>query len=246
MRRTEVCACVGCVLYVIGTTLLVPSSVFLVMSSLDFPPSTYDRSIAGYVSATSFLVLAALSDLLAVCISRSAKGRGVTLLGSEGRSDGDCLRAEFNAHPLAGAIAMLIGGVLFLSGAVLYLRVFAFRPGPFGTKSLSDFGTWVFRLGSLSYLCGSALSVRNVLLAPSSDGCAAPHNPVVLPERRVGLIGTVMYILGALLFIAGGIMSQAGAGGLASGVAWLVGSLLFASGSFVFLTLTLRPYFRVM
>uniref|UniRef100_A0A7S4HR85 YrhK domain-containing protein n=1 Tax=Vannella robusta TaxID=1487602 RepID=A0A7S4HR85_9EUKA len=121
---------------------------------------------------------------------------------------------------------MLLGGYLFLIGSILFLPA----------CELSNAGTWVFRFGSCSYLCGSLLSLYDLYNPNHSLMNAKAINEEeamesVLKEeitdiqivRRAWTACFIFYAFSSSLFIVGGILSQFSVPGLA--VCWVIGSL---------------------
>jgi hypothetical protein len=135
---------------------------------------------------------------------------------------------------------MLLGGLLFLAGALLYWPAWAADPLPGGAAmgTVANLGTWVFRCGTLSYMTGSSASLRAALpslLSARGGGGEAPGVPrahwAQLPA--VAVSGIVCFLLGASLYLAGGALSQAALGGFAK--TWLAGSFFFVAGAVLFL-----------
>lgn len=165
---------------------------------------------------------------------------------------------------------MLIGGILFLIGAVLYLpsleTVFGLSP--------SNVGTWVFRTGSCFYLGGSFTSLYLLeqpyedrednkfgsLTSQDDDYCPTGSAPLLTPTRHnigdsisepkrsrlstkaMWLLVIYSYIFGAVAYITGGIMSQFFGAFWAGSVTWCVGSLLFVVGAFLQLYEVVRSW----
>lgn len=145
------------------------------------------------------------------------------------------------------SLFMLLGGVLFLTASILYLSALG----------QTNAGTWVFRIGSFSYLGGS-FSTLFFMYKPlfsksneyESDSFSSEEGKRILtkskrdsfggiqqieeevPKMKIinpGLIITLFFIIGAILFIIGGILSQLSLNGFAA--TWMFGSICFTSGA---------------
>lgn len=144
------------------------------------------------------------------------------------------------------SIFMLLGGILFLTASILYLSAIG----------QTNAGTWVFRIGSCSYLCGSFSGLyfmykpmfekthdddskmeesRQLVTKKSkrdSFGGIIQEEEQLAPKKRFissGLIITLFFIVGAVLFIIGGILSQLELNGFAA--TWMFGSICFSLGA---------------
>mmetsp|Transcript_29046 Transcript_29046/g.81261 ORF Transcript_29046/g.81261 Transcript_29046/m.81261 type:complete len:230 (+) Transcript_29046:111-800(+) len=201
--------------YLLGTFLLIPGSVL----SLAGLPQFALLGVYFFIVATSFLVAAAIVDLF--CAIRGSVGaktetdpeKTALIQETEGevKQGGGTGSLTLLNSTVMYAVAMFIGGVLFLTASVLYLWA-----------STANTGTWVFRVGSCSYLCGSAISLHTM-------HWSSEPGPVSL-ATKVWTFAVLQYVVGAILYIIGGVISQVEVPGFA--VSWLMGSILFFSGSF--------------
>ena len=85
------------------------------------------------------------------------------------------------------------GGLFFLLGSILYF------PG-LGSNA-GTIGTWIFRTGSINYICGSVLSLSDVLKME-----VKAQNKYI-NSKNIWILVLVLYIIGAAFFITGGILS---------------------------------------
>lgn len=150
---------------------------------------------------------------------------------------------------------MLIGGVMFLTAAVLYLPTW----GNIFGMTAANCGTWVFRIGSLAYLSGSGTSLYIVLCPAQPEFkyesltyedpqyCPTGEAPLLTPSKHhigsslsevrtissktVWLMVILNYSVGAVLYIIGGIMFQYIHASTPGTLIWCVGSLLFVMGA---------------
>jgi len=250
----------GAQLYLVGTVLLLPGTTLLLPAYASSGAAT-DAAIALLVAATSVLSAAAAIDMVAAVRQRapSPAMRGAAddpLLDQEdpqpmvararrgcccgGGGGGGCLD-----HPLLVPACMLLGGLLFLAGALLYWPAWAADPlpsaGAAAMGTVANLGTWVFRCGTLSYMTGSGVSLRaalpGLLLSARGGGGGgeAPGAPRAHWARlpAVAVSGIVCFLLGAALYLVGGALSQAALGGFAQ--TWLAGSFFFVAGAVLFL-----------
>eukprot|EP00656_Telonema_subtile_P019370 TRINITY_DN20629_c0_g1_i1.p1 TRINITY_DN20629_c0_g1~~TRINITY_DN20629_c0_g1_i1.p1 ORF type:complete len:214 (+),score=42.53 TRINITY_DN20629_c0_g1_i1:1-642(+) len=198
------------VLYVLGTASLLPGTIFL----LDRYASLYYSGINWLIAATSMLTAAALIDYVAAWCPPPAPED--PLLPSTDPS-------EVKKHPADRQLLiphmMLQGGVLFLVASCMYLKAVASKP-LLGT-SVSNMGTWVFRVGTCSYLCGSFATFRGIVRSEKGVG-----------GQAVLSFGVFCFIVGALLYLTGGILTQTHLKGFAE--TWIAGSVFFAAGAIAF------------
>ena len=219
------------VLYLFGTMLLVPGTVLL----LPKYAAQYATAIYCLIAATSCLTLAAVGDLTPVlgrCCARrqpAQPNEGGYGYGATGGAAGNqlVLAPEHDDRPtgreLFGGIFMVLGGTFFLVASLLYM------PGVdtqyFIDGDAAADGTWVFRIGSIWYLCGSACSLIGIR-----------HQGGVIVNQRA-TFGSLCYVVGAILYIAGGVLSELKKNGFA--LTWIVGSVFFVMGAVAFATPTL-------
>jgi YrhK-like protein len=207
---------ISALLYTIGTAALMPASWLLYPEYAGTAEATI--SIELFIGGCALLVLAALIDLTR------------TLLDTE---DGNYRLSVLNQ------MCMLMGGILFEAGSLLYW--------PLLSASIQNAGTWVFRFGSFSYLGGSATSLWLLALAlkpavvyddelghiqqssPSGSRRSLAYRLMTARGIREWTLVVVCFIAGALLYIIGGVLSQLAAPGVAT--TWLVGSIFFTIGS---------------
>ena len=196
-------------MYGIGTVWLGPSSILLYPGADD--PYTMKWSIGNFMVACLFLTIAAFIDLgvlveeLTSALVPVRRGSDAPL-GEEallqGRPAPFLKKLSQNYKRVLISLAMVLGGILFEAGSVLFWPPFeAGAPG-----------VWVFRFGSFSYLAGSLISLPDVL-------------------KNIPVLAAVLaYVVGAIAYIVGGVLSEAGASAYWFSSAWLVGSILFAGG----------------
>merc|ERR1712166_71506 len=206
-------------LYVIGTLFLLPGTILL----LDRFAHLYDEGINWLVAATSCLTLAAAIDYLAAWLEPSVEAVAIE------QSEKDPLGLEQPLAPTPGKSTrqllvphmMLQGGVLFLIASCMYLPAVAKKALLHTT--VANMGTWVFRVGTLSYLCGSFGTLRDIHRTPAG----------LYGASRSLLAGVGCFIVGALLYLCGGILSQLSLAGFAE--TWVAGSVCFSVGAMAFL-----------
>ena len=109
--------------------------------------------------------------------------------------------------------------VLFTVASCLYLPYISGKR-LLGT-TVANLGTWVFRVGTCSYLTGSGISLVSIARTPGGLGS----------DKRV-TIGVLSYIVGAVLYFIGGLLSQLGLPGFAA--TWVAGSCFFVLGAALF------------
>lgn len=235
---------ISSIMYFIGTFLLNPACLLLL------PFGSVTAGVMILICACSFLTAAAGLD--AIC---------VIYIQRDIRS----MLQKFNA------LCMLVGGILFLIGSILYLpsigTLFGYSP--------TNVGTWVFRTGSFFYLGGSFTSLHLLeqpnnedredikygsLTSQDEDYCPSGGAPLLTPTRHnigdsisepqrsqlstktMWLLVIYNYIFGALAYITGGVLSQMFGAVLAGGITWCVGSLLFVIGAFLQLYEVVRSW----
>jgi hypothetical protein len=196
------------VLYVLGTTSLLPGTVFL----LDRYASLYSTGINWLIAATSMLTAAALIDYISAW--HPAPAPEEQLLPPElEKPKGAPERQLLIPH------MMLQGGALFLLASCMYLEAVA-NKRVLGT-TVANAGTWVFRIGTCSYLCGSFATLRGILRSERG-----------MKGQAVLSTGVVCFIVGALLYLTGGILTQTHLKGFAE--TWVAGSVFFVMGALAF------------
>ena len=103
----------------------------------------------------------------------------------------------------------LCGGTLFTIGSFLFLYTITTRAG-----------IWVFRCGSICYICGGIFNLHHLL--------KGDYN---LHENRFKIASITQYMCGSCLFITGGILSELRVTHVAFATIWTIGSVLFTSGA---------------
>lgn len=200
-------ALVSPLLYLFGTTLLLPGCALLLptFSSVDS-----HVSIWMLIVATTLLTVAAVIDVYREVATAKQLRRDMSLFVP---------------------ICMLLGGVFFLGGSLLYLPEWTSKE-VLGHKNVNvgRVGTWVFRCGTTFYMCGSVTSIIRALSSSkmplASNFLLSLHNPVM---------GILAYIVGSVLYFIGGVLSEAKLQGFAH--TWLVGSFFFVLGATIFFTI---------
>lgn len=124
---------------------------------------------------------------------------------------------------------MVLGGVFFLAGAVLYWPAWAGGSLAGSSWTVARFGTWVFRTGTCAYLVGSFACVPALVA-----GTTQPKPTNARESARYGLGGIASYIVGAMLYFAGGVLSECGMGPTGAWL-WVIGSGWFVLGAFLLL-----------
>jgi hypothetical protein len=160
--------------YMIGTALLVPSTVLM----LDTFAAFYTTAIWILILATALLTFAALVALVdgcRPCPCRIAGGDGVSALPLLASVDATAARELPPSAPsprfwsLFNLWLMVQGGTLFLAASCLYRPDISNITLPhLGGTTVANLGTWVFRTGTLSYLGGSAISLVQIGQAPGA------------------------------------------------------------------------------
>ena len=184
-------------IYLMATTLLLPGTLLLLPSTVCVGHET--NAISILICATALLTFAAMYDL------RSAVNQ--------------------DARAFAGPVCMLIGGISFLAGAVLYWPAYGSVELLRGW-TVSRVGTWVFRVGTMAYLAGSGVSLRQMVPAWGAGSNTTAED--------CSFAGVLSYTLGAVLYLVGGCISEAGSGVTGSWL-WIVGSGWFCGGSLLLL-----------
>lgn len=202
---------------------LVGTSLLTPACILLLPEGNFEAAIAMLITACSFLTVAASIDIRYVVFA-----------------DGIGLLEKFSA------LYMLIGGVLFLTASILYWPSF----GTVLSMSAANLGTWVFRIGSISYMCGSFTSLYLLLQSEDSDAsepliplkqASTPELSYLLSSRSMWLTVIFCFIIGAILYIAGGVLTQMDKP-IVSAITWIIGSFLFFTGAFVQLLEVVRSF----
>jgi len=202
--------------YLIGCFLLIPASLCLIYEKVLF------GSICIYIVACSFLTFAAFIDFFE-CLSTKPKITNIKV-GDVSSSDTEGMinnnsdnydeKYKNWVKQMMITVFYVNGGILFLLGSILYWPDFS--------SETNNAGTWVFRFGSINYLCGSFLGLYNNCRRTNTSttfvNITCMWNSVI-----------IQYIFGALCFILGGILSQTG--NKFSSETWLVGSVLFFGGA---------------
>mmetsp|Transcript_20275 Transcript_20275/g.30119 ORF Transcript_20275/g.30119 Transcript_20275/m.30119 type:complete len:342 (+) Transcript_20275:48-1073(+) len=233
-------------LYSIGCIQLIPASILYLPAIGKNETATYL-----FIECCGCLLLAALLDVLYRFLLESTE--------------------KNNLISYLTSLAMLLGGVFFESGSILYLE----------SAHRQDEGTWVFRTGSVLYLCGSLLTFYGLfkshwsnfdyLMLVSSTAQESPHSTSLLldseqygappaleslsaPKKcmriyrecfseyeKLAMFTASAFFVGAIFYIIGGILSQANVAGFAQ--TWIIGSVLFAIGAFTNAYSMYKQYF---
>ncbi|KAL6076389.1 hypothetical protein QOT17_002932 [Balamuthia mandrillaris] len=213
--------------YFIGTGLLNPASFYL------FPAySEPNLSIALFIAACGFLLVAAVIDIVAFAHAKCATAKSSDpprdkrfgeersrLLEEAGASP--ATRAKPVNLAVVEKVGLLLGGLFFEVASILYWPSFTTPDG----IPVARIGTWVFRTGSCCYLMGSFATLHDLRhFAPRGT---------TLERWNFGLAlgATWSYIVGALLYISGGVLSEAKAPPLYFASLWMCGSVLFFLGT---------------
>lgn len=194
--------------------------------SLLLPEGDFKAGICVLICACTYLTIAATIDFVYI-----------VLWGKN----------EFNTVHQLSSVSMLLGGILFLTASILYWPSFDTLCG----TTAANFGTWVFRIGSLSYLSGSCTSCHSLWYVPDKRGSPSQFEEKLLdPTRQSDSFESVLskgtlfsakfmwltviinYVVGALLFIAGGIVFQVSVP-LPGTITWIIGSIFFFTGASV-------------
>jgi hypothetical protein len=219
---------VSSVLYFIGTFLLTPACILML------PFGNFNGGILILICACSYLTLGAMLDIYRIF-----------------STDMPTFLEKSNV------VFMLIGGVLFLTAAILYLPSWGDVMG----MPAANCGTWVFRIGSISYLSGSCTSLYLVLCPPQPqfkyesltlsdvEYCPTGEAPLLTPSKHhigasisetrmfssttMWLLVILNYSIGAVLYIIGGIMFQYVHASIPGTLIWIAGSVLFVTGAFL-------------
>jgi hypothetical protein len=211
--------------YALGTFLLIPGSILFLQ---DYSAKA-TTGVYLYIAACSFLVLASLIDLFAFLwtfIFTTPSSLSSTPLLNDPENDlqpKNSFFALITNHSFLNAVAMVIGGLLFLIASVLYLY-----------SNLVETGTWVFRFGSVSYFAGTSLSLVDLIKA-------SQHENELSTSTLLWILVCLQFLCGSCMFVTGGILSQLSHSG--SAVCWLIGSILFFTGAACMVVVVLRTYF---
>lgn len=235
--------------YMIGTTLLIPSTTLMLDA---FSPRYYGTAILILIVSTAFLTASATLALVDQCRQAKPQRHAATdnNLDAVLLETGGLKQAEVDPPEPRRCSAlwtwlyvwlMLAGGVFFLAASCMYLPAFANKtvgavaetyasqPPPTGLTavastgglSVASLGTWVFRAGTSLYIWGGTISLMRIAQSPGGFAAA----------KRV-TTGVALYLVGAVVYFVGGALSQLQLPGFAA--TWVVGSVLFAAGSFAF------------
>eukprot|EP01084_Bolivina_argentea_P112450 200552_1 len=154
-------------LYLIGCILLLPASSLILPS---FPieqlyiGSDFALGIIFYVIACSFLTIGGILDFVSethTCI-KTRKSNVLDPFLAQYEKD-TSQQSKQQMHNILGwwiALFYLIGGVFFLLGSIAYLPVLDHIE--IVGESITLVGTWIFRFGSISYICGSVSSLYKI------------------------------------------------------------------------------------
>ena len=153
-------------LYLIGCILLLPASALILPSfPIDaiYVGEDFGLGIIFYVIACSFLTIAGIMDFVLETNTCYKSKKSVELdpfIASFENDNNTANKNEKNKYNILGwwiALFYLIGGVFFLLGSIAYLpslddiKIFS--------QPITTVGTWIFRFGSISYICGSVTSL---------------------------------------------------------------------------------------
>lgn len=227
----------GAYFYLVGTATLIPSTVlFLAVYS-----AHYNTGVYLLLLAVVLVTVAATVNLVDAITNYRQHNRHykkqrmhsyIPLQSSNGQySDPPrCCVSLFNP------LMMLQGGLFFIGGTVCYLPQISTVPLHY-LDSVANMGTWVFRIGTCSYLAGSFAGLWTIAAAtpPPSQTSATVWKRAVynLNSSRRVVAGIVAFIVGALLYFAGGILSQLKLPGFAE--TWVAGSVFFFLGAALFM-----------
>jgi hypothetical protein len=187
----------GAFLYMVGTAVLIPANALLFFSGV-----RHLASIVLFIVATGLLFLGAIVDICLSCCKRRPEADADELTGLVNEK----VKIQSRNLPLSTILVLityLMGGGLFLSGAILFLPHFP-----------ATVGVWLFRFGSICYSIGSIIML--IVLRNSTN----------VPVLKASL---VVYLIGSCAFLTGGVLSQIGLS-VASSAVWMVGSVSFAVG----------------
>ena len=158
--------------YMIGTALLVPSTVLM----LDMFAAFYTDAIGILIVATALLAFAALVALVDGCHRCPCRGAGSGGSAQPLLSGVDATATPAPPAPpssrfwgLFNLWLMAQGGALFLVASCLYFPGISNVTLPqLGGTTVANLGTWVFRAGTLSYLGGSTISLVQIGRGPGT------------------------------------------------------------------------------
>lgn len=181
--------------YLIGCWSLIPASIFLVFYS-KYPYV----SIILFIISCGFLLFPSIIDVfLMISMKKNQK------------DESDPFK-KLSIIKFIITISYLLGGLCFEIASVLY----------WPTWNIIHIGTWIFRLGSISYLIGSFFSIReiiNIYKNKDKDCC-----------YYLWIMCILFYNIGSIFFLTGGVLSQLGYFDISS-YFWIIGSVGFAAGS---------------
>jgi len=181
----------GSIVYLIACVILLP---FLALDP-------YASDLLFVMGSVAF-VTAATVDVVDAHERKVANASTVSL---------PCHRFAQSTEALVQNYLYLIGAALFLFGSVLYMPQMGLK---------TTYGTYVFRVGSSTYLVASAYGLALQMY---------PHGHEV--ARNLLAVGTcVQYMLGSALFLVGGELFLKTNLVLGAWI-WVVGSVLFTTGS---------------
>ena len=162
--------------YVFGTSMLLPGTILLLPSLVEF----YSDAIWCLIVATGILSIAAIFGMIDGCCCQPEDDEATTPDIEQSLVESAAITSDvedFNRDSTpssscsmtkcCGMLAlwmMIQGGVLFFSASCMYLPAISNKT-VIGT-TVANLGTWVFRVGSCSYLCGSFISLGFVARSP--------------------------------------------------------------------------------
>lgn len=125
------------------------------------------------------------------------------------------LRVQFQWETLNAAL-YLIGGLLFISGSILFFPALS---------AYGEIGAWIFLVGSLLYLAVTGHDIAEALRHWRTQRKNNPYADLEVVAAFAYLVGTILFTVGSGYFIAGNNYYADG------GWCFVTGSLLFLFGA---------------
>lgn len=239
-RRDHVRPALSAVLYSTGSTFFIVGSVLI--------NHEYTLAIALYILGSTCFLTASIMDLFANFRRIPTEPTVVDMIHEHehlAREEELLMPAPVRTPGLKVDWANLILPVLYIAGATgFFLGSLLFIPSLATQSWVPTLGTWIFRMGSCTYLTCSAIcyygfwkSTRGKKTAEEEEVLLPPSGAAAMFYLKVSTIvvysvAQLFYVCGACLFIVGGIVFELDKAEFGA-LAWTLGSGCFLLGSLV-------------
>ena len=236
------------VCYLVGCIQLIPASILILPS---FPIESwylgmnFKLGIIFFISATAFLAFIGIIDFIFsfhkyISLSKYKRSPSVN---SESLSLVNNKTIDYPISTLFVYIFYMLGGIFFLLGSLFYYpdwgNIVIFN------HPITLIGTYIFRFGSIFYICGSILSLYKIY-KPTNNSMNKvksefelitdkQNNDTIISNNSNNIKDIllqciyIIYIIGAILYIIGGILFETNNNG--GEFSWLIGSIFFFVGA---------------